>query len=463
MLTRILIYTALALLFAPAAHADAVTVLIFPFENQSTERNLDWIGEGIAELVIERLQSEPALAVFSREERLAAFEKLGIPESAMVSRATALKLGWDCGADVVITGRFSGTAERFEITARLVDMELGRASEDIKAQGKLEDVIPLVTTMARGVLSRIAPGNASPETDYTTQPPTPRSAFENYVRGLLNPDFQKRGELLRTAVRLYPQYGSALFQLGRAYHLERDFKSSNQWLSRVSEQSQHRLQARFLMGLNYFYLADYSRAIAAFQGLPQTYDVLLNLGAAQLQKGDTAGAVSTWRRAAEMDPLVSEPPFNAGYASFLKGDWDGAVKNFTESLRLRGRDSEALYLLGRAYDKQGRTEESQRMLAQASRLSQRVERWNTQPMPKLERLAASTAFRGRDEIWTDRRLARRARAQDPAMWLDLAQNQLDLHFYGEAIRELQYVLRVFPGSAEARSLLDEVNERRNVR
>lgn len=463
MLRRILIYAVLAWCSISLARADAGTVLVFPFENLSTDRNLDWIGEGIAELIIERLRSEPGVYMFSREERLAALNKLGIPETATVSRATALKLGWDTGADGVVTGRFSMAAGQFEISARLADMEIGGSLEGINVRGRLEDVIPLMTALSVQLLRRIVPGNASPESDYTARPPTPRSAFENYVRGILNSDFRKRIEFLETAVRLYPQYGPALLQLGRAHHLERDFKLSNQWLSKVPESSPDYRQAQFMMGLNYFYLADYLAAAAAFQKLPPVYDVLLNLGAALSHKGDQASAIAAWKRAAGMDPLTNDAFFNIGYASFLKGDWDAAARNLTESLRLRGRDSEALFLLGRACERQGRLDESHRLIAQAARLSQRVERWQTQPMPRLDRIATTTAFRNPGDTWNDRRLARRANSEDLMTWLDVIQTQIDSNFYGEAIRELQYLIRVFPDSSEARSILDEVNQRRNLR
>jgi tetratricopeptide (TPR) repeat protein/TolB-like protein len=462
-LTRGLICTALLLLSTGLARAQTSTVLVFPFENLSNDRSLDWISEGIAELIIERLQTEPGVTMFSREERLAWFDRLGIPETAMVSRATALKLGWDTGADSVVMGRFSGSPDQFEINARLVDMEKGGSSEEIKVEGKLEDVIQLTTALSRQLLNKIAPGSFSPEADYTTRPPTPRSAFEDYVRGILNPDAQRRAQSLQTAIRLHPQYSRALFQLGRTYHVERDYKSSNQWLLKLPENSPDRPQAQFMIGLNYFHLADYARAVTTFQQLPPTYDVLLNLGAALSQRGDQPGAIAAWKRAASMDALASEAFFNIGYVSYLRSDWETAARSLNDSLRLRGRDSEALFLLGRTYEKQGRLDDSQRLIAQAGRLSQRVERWLTQPLPKLERIVPTTVFRSREEIWTDRRVAQRAKAQGLMLWLELIQNQIDSNFYGEAIRELQYVVRVFPDSTEARSLLDEVNRRRNVR
>jgi tetratricopeptide (TPR) repeat protein len=317
----------------------------------------------------------------------------------------------------------------------------------------------MTTSLSRQLLQRIAPVNESPEADYTARPPAPRSAFENYIRGILSSDVQKRSELLQTATRLYPQYGPALLQLGRTFHLEKDFKSSNQWLQKVGENSPYRQQALSMTGLNYFYLADYVRAIDVFQQLPPAYDVLLNLGAALLQRGDAAGAIAAWNRAIEIDDLSSEAFFNIGYVSFIKGDLQNAARNLVDSLRLRGRDSEALFLLGRSYEKLGRLDESQKLIAQAARLSQRVERWSTQPIPKLERLALGTVFRNRDEVWTDRRIARLVQAEGVGTFLERVQNQIDLHFYGEAIRELQYLLRVSPDSVDAQSLLEEVGQR----
>jgi tetratricopeptide (TPR) repeat protein len=442
------------------AGADSSTILVFPFENASNDRTLDWIGEGIAELIIERLQPEAGVYTFSRDERLAAFEKLGIPETTVVSRATALKLGWDVGADVVVTGRFSGTPDNFQITARVADMESGSARE-IAADGKLPDVIPLSMSVAWQVLKKVVPGTESPEFDYIGRAPTPRSAFENYVRGILNQDVRKRIDQLQTAIRLHPQYGPALFQLGRAYSLEGDFKNSNQWLQKIAETSFLR-QSQFLIGLNDFYLGDYPAAITTFQALPQTYDVLLNLGAAFSENGNAAAAMTAWKRAAEIDPLASDPLFNMGYASFVKGDFDVAAKYLTESLKLRGRDSEALFLRGRTYEKLGRLDESQKDITQATRLSQRVERWLNQPLPRLDRLATSTVFRSHGEIWTEPRLARRARGQDLAAWLESIQTNVDSYLFGDALRELQDVLRIYPQSAEARSLLDEVHRQQNL-
>ena len=95
-------------------------------------------------------------------------------------------------------------------------------------------------------------------------------------------------------------------------------------------------------------------------------------------------------------------------------------------------------------------------------MSQRVERWLNQPLPKLDRLATSPVLRSHNEIWTEPRLARRARGQDLAAWLESIQTDVDSYLFGDALRQLQDVLRVFPQSAEAQSLLDEVHRQQNL-
>jgi len=215
---------------AGVVQADS-NVVVFSFDNLSNDRTLDWIGEGISELIIQRLRPEPGVYVFAREERLAAYEMFGIPDTSVISHATALKVGWGSGADQIVIGNFSANGGKFRMIARLVDLQAETAVA-INLEGQLEDVIPLTMNASWQLLKKLVPGTLSPESDYTARPPIPRSAFESYIRGILNQDLQKRIDLLQTAVRLHPHYGPAQLQLGRAYQLQGDFEISNEWCRR---------------------------------------------------------------------------------------------------------------------------------------------------------------------------------------------------------------------------------------
>ncbi len=67
---------------APAAPASSLrTVLVLPLENSGGDPRLDWLGEGLAELTIERLSGE-GRAVFSREEVRQLLAALGAKSDA---------------------------------------------------------------------------------------------------------------------------------------------------------------------------------------------------------------------------------------------------------------------------------------------------------------------------------------------------------------------------------------------
>src|SRR6185295_13762237 len=123
--------------------AQQTTVLVNAFENQTGDRNLDWIGEGLSVLIGERLTAQPQLYVFGLDERMAEYDRLAIPDTVSVSRATALKIAWDMGADLIITGKISGTHDDFRIEAKVLDLTEGNLNFDVNAAGKLDDVISM--------------------------------------------------------------------------------------------------------------------------------------------------------------------------------------------------------------------------------------------------------------------------------------------------------------------------------
>jgi hypothetical protein len=44
-----------------SARSGPATVLVFAFENQTDDRNIDWIGTGLSDLVVERLTADGAI------------------------------------------------------------------------------------------------------------------------------------------------------------------------------------------------------------------------------------------------------------------------------------------------------------------------------------------------------------------------------------------------------------------
>ncbi len=468
-LTRIVAAIAaccVALALPPVSLAGPTTVLVFPFDNQTDDRNIDWIGTGLSELVTERLSAEHDLYVFNREERGAAYERMGIPETISVSRATAISLAWDSGADAIVIGKIFGTHQEFHIEARILRLKDTSSGEDVVVSGDLQNVIPLTASLSFRLSRQLVPWSSIPESDYIAHPPVPSSAFEAYTRGLIAADSSRRISLFQDAIRLHPKYDAAIYQLGRQYYLDMDFKNSSPLLEKILPESPDFNQAQFMLGLNYYNTGDFNKAASIFSALPRVYDVLINLGMALAGRDDFAGAMSAWKQALAADPYGSEALFDMAHLGLTKGertDAETAAVSIEQYFKLQGRDAEALFLRGRIAERLGHPEDAQRQIASAVNQSPRLSRWVNRTLPNFRRLRTKpdvTAIRiaPQTSIWNDERLARRATGRDIASWLDSVQDSIDSERYSDALRQLQDVAQTFPRSAETRLMFAEVYE-----
>src|SRR6185369_7548551 len=131
-----------------SARSNPASVLVFAFENQTDDRNIDWIGTGLSELVVERLTAERELYVFNRDERTTAYGRMGIPESVAVTRATAMSIGWDTGADFVVIGRIYGTHQDFRLEARILNLQDSSSGLNVTVDGDLQNLIPMASRLS---------------------------------------------------------------------------------------------------------------------------------------------------------------------------------------------------------------------------------------------------------------------------------------------------------------------------
>src|SRR6185312_7223508 len=93
---------------AQAQNPNADSVMVLPFENVSNRPEYNWVGESFADALAELL-NKPGLVVVSSDQRELAYQQLRIPETVIVSRATAIKLARQARASIVVIGSYSVT------------------------------------------------------------------------------------------------------------------------------------------------------------------------------------------------------------------------------------------------------------------------------------------------------------------------------------------------------------------
>ncbi len=356
----------LGLLLCGNTVAQADTVLVIPFFNQSTSQNIDWIGEAIAETIRESLASQGVL-VLSRDDRLEAYRRLSIRPNAVLTRASIIKLGEALDASQVIYGHYEiagagasqsevAARDSLHMGARILDLKHTRQSPEFEEIGALEDLASLETHLAWRCLNSLAPKSAPSEQEFRRdRPPVRLDAMENYIRGLLATSLEQKHRLFTQAVRLAPRFSEPSFQLAKIAWDKKDYSLASGWLEKVNRTDSHFFEAMFLLGLCRYYTADFAGAeknLEIVAAAVPLNEVLNDLGAAQLRLRSPS-AVDNFRRALEGDSTDPDYHFNLGYALWQRGDFDKAAGIFRALLDRNPDDAEAVLFLGRCLKKDG--------------------------------------------------------------------------------------------------------------
>ncbi|HLQ50662.1 MAG TPA: tetratricopeptide repeat protein [Terriglobales bacterium] len=324
----------------------ANTLLILPFENQSHAPGLEWISESFP-VVLNQRMSSGSMYIIGRDERLYAFDRLGIPAGVKLSRATVFEVAQQMDVDYVVLGHYNFDGQNFQASAQLLDMKTLRLSSEVSESGPLTNLIDLQSALAWDLLRVLDPNQLASRNQFVTaSTPIRLDALENYVRGTMAGSDAEKIKRLREAVRLSPSYSLALLQLGKTYYTQRDYKDAIPVLKQVSKDSPQALEANFYVGLSSYYAGDFATAETSFtfvaSEMPLT-EVYNNLGVVSSRRGKTAAEF--FHKAVQADPKDSDYHFNLGVALLRAGDTAGAIAQLREAVALHAEDKEAKGLL----------------------------------------------------------------------------------------------------------------------
>jgi len=325
---------------------EAQTLVVMPFENESRAPGLQWIGEAFPEVIGQRL-SGPSLFVVGRDDRIYSFERVGIPANVRPSRVTLYDIAQEMDADFAVLGRFTYDGQQFTGRAQLLDVKQLRLSPEVSESGSLLNILEVQNALAWDLLNQLRPNQAGSKAAFVAAAPSIRlDAFENYIRGVTSAVRPEKIQRFREAVRLSPEYGAAIFQLGKTYFSARDYDNAAQWLSKVPHNDPASREANFYEGLSWYYLSQFAKAEDAFSfvvsRLPLT-EVYNNLGVVASRRGKRAQ--DYFQKAVDADPQDPDYRFNLAVSLYRAGDTIGATRQLREALGLRPGDTEAKSLL----------------------------------------------------------------------------------------------------------------------
>jgi tetratricopeptide (TPR) repeat protein len=341
----------------------AGTAAVLPFANRTSQANMDWIGESIAETVRDALGPR-GVVTLSREEVEEAYRQLNLRPRGVLTAGSVLKIGEALDAEQVIYGTFefdpsasSGAQQgSLKISARIFDRRRLRLGPEFIETGSLEDVATLEAHLAWRTLTLLAPKLAPPESEFRSLRSRVRlDAEESYMRGLLARAPEQQEKFFLQAARLDPHFGHPSYQLGRIHYARKEYRQAVEWLQKIAPEDVHYREAGFLLGLALFQSSDYAGAQKAFQTVADSVplgEVYNNLGASQSRR-NLPQAADSFRKALDGDANDPLYHFNLGYALWKKGDFAAAADRFRAVLDRTPDDQMATLMLGLSIKKQG--------------------------------------------------------------------------------------------------------------
>ena len=341
-----------ASLRAQEVHASGPTVIgrtmvVIPFENASPTPGLEWLGESFPETFHQQLNS-PVLYVASREERLRAYDRQGIPAGVHASRATLYRLAEQMDVDYAVLGSYSYDGARLTAIAQLLDMRSQKLLPAVTESAPLADLGNLQSALAWELLRLIRADFSVPKDKYIAGVATIRlDALENYVRGMLAATADEKLQHYREAVRLNPDYAQAWLELGKTYCAQRAYEPAIAALSQIPRSSPVASEANFYLGLAAYSHGDFAKSETAFEfvaaRLPLA-EVYNNLGVVAVRRGQKKAA-DYFERAIQNDPSDADYHFNMAATLAQAGDRAGAARELHMALDHRPNDAEAKMLL----------------------------------------------------------------------------------------------------------------------
>ena len=317
-------------------------LLVLPFDNRTGQPSLEWIREAAANLLSARFASA-GFAPMTRADRIYALDHLGLPQGFQPSRASSLKLAQTLDADYIIVGNYRTDGNQIEAQAELVDVAHLRMTPAVSSYGAMSNMIAVFDSMAWKLTRELDPSfSVAQETFVAAGEGLRLDAFEQYIRGIAEPDQAERLRHLALSVKLSPGFSPAWMALGREQFQGQQYEEAAQAFAKVDANSEDVLEAEFYRGLSLLFSGNYAGAEKAFAAVARVLplaEVVNNEAVAISRQGRDGTALFV--QAASTDPNAADYHFNLAVSLKRHGKTATALSELGQGLKLRPNDSEA--------------------------------------------------------------------------------------------------------------------------
>jgi len=350
--------------FAGTPVHKAIAVLYF--SNLSQDQSLNWLDNGLTDMLTTNLAQVKGLDVLSTERVMSAVQRAS-KDGKSLDPAQAQQVARDAGADAYITGallKIGPTQLRLDVRAQ--DTSTGQILFSDKLEGQdIQSIFGMVDRLTASLA-----GNFLPASDVPQKAPEIEQAstsnVEAYRHYQLGVDYGRRfltTDAVREfeeAVRLDPQFALAYMRLADQYFLEGDARRGGEVALKVV-QFQSRLPRYEQLSLQVL-KADRSRDVEAQAAIrqqivsefPRQTEDRGVLGATLAGLGKPDQALELFQQGLALDPKNEDLLNFKSYLLAETGDFNGALAASDAYMAVRPGDpnpfdsrGDVLYMAGR--------------------------------------------------------------------------------------------------------------------
>jgi serine/threonine protein kinase/Tfp pilus assembly protein PilF len=315
------------------------TVAVLPFQNQNGAEDLEWMEEGLPDLLITDLSQSPALRPLMADSIHSVLQTLGKTEDARFDTETLRVISNRTGADYTITGRFLRANETLR-----VDVNLRRSTTGIdtilKVEAPSSEIFTLVDEILEKVSDELAPNAWRMRSSTEDVPLEAVRAYQEGLSALRGGAHQSAVVKFRQAIESDEDYAmahaklaEALFHIGdqaaaaKAIERAREIETEKQ-LPPLEKYQIHAIAARVE--------DDPQAAVETYRELAELYpespDVVFNLASSLETAGENAEAAEAYRRVVTKSPDFGSAILGLGRTLVLSRKPDDAIGTLERAL-----------------------------------------------------------------------------------------------------------------------------------
>jgi len=224
------------------------TIAVIPFENMSSDNEIDYFSDGLIEEVIVNLTGLKGMKVIPRTTSM----------QYKNSKKEVTRIGQELNAHYLIMGSIRKFQDNIRISALRIDAVNGKQLWAKTFKGKLDDIFDIQENVSQEIV------NATKAFDSYLQ-------AREFIKRRTKNSVQLAVDLFEKAIGLDPEYSVAYAGLGEAYSIiYRDFNRDEKLLDKALEVGLKAVEfdptsseAYAALGLSYFGKNDFTKALEA--------------------------------------------------------------------------------------------------------------------------------------------------------------------------------------------------------